>query len=743
MNKIIERIFPYLLCIPIFLPLVYMGGLFFPYITLKVLILRGLSFVLLSSFVWMVLNNYEFYWLRLRNKLTWTPAILLILQLLVSVFNPDFFHGFWSSFERGDGIMSFLAIVIYFYVFILYVDKDFIKRFFKLTVISTLLISAYALLQWVQKITGQNIPLIELSRGRVGGTFNNAAFLSSFLLLTIPLTFYAHKARLFRHKWPTLLALVLQLLTIFLASTRSALLAILVGGFLALVYKIFYGSRRVSKYSKISFVALLVVASLFFGFRTQLQESNIQTIKRVASISLTESTVASRLFLWKEITPYVLDKPLGYGAENIGPISNLVYDPSLIGEPWFDRSHNSFVDYAVQFGVLGLLLYLVLIGSLIKQGVGLHKEQDDLSGPILLVAVLYSVNNVFVFDTSLSLWMFLVILAISFVWNSDDEKDALYEFENTGFTGHILAAVILLAMIPVVITPLRANIHLVGAHGAMAEGDWDGFVEKIGKGYDLGTYADIEYGYNSYTWYVDNIIPDATEDQLESIYPAVYRILETNYEKYPDDNRTSIYFTHLLLEKPDGLPETEHLFMDVLNHTYELSPKRTETWFLEIQYLVKQADLVSAQEKELIYKEIIDVLSRYSEAVPLDAKPHFVSADVYREMGDVENTRISIEIGEDKYDGGDVEINSIATQYFISQENWPKAVSYIENTVEVLDNMIDPELAYDLAKLYFLSDDYEKSVAVYNALYLSNKDLVLSDSAFVESIQPFLSQYEK
>ena len=58
-----------------------------------------------------------------------------------------------------------------------------------------------------------------------------------------------------------------------------------------------------------------------------------------------------------------IEKPiLGWGQEGFNFVFNKYYDPRMYTqEPWFDRAHNTYLDWLIVGGALGLLSYLAII----------------------------------------------------------------------------------------------------------------------------------------------------------------------------------------------------------------------------------------------------------------------------------------------------------------------------------------------------------------------------------------------
>ncbi len=81
-----------------------------------------------------------------------------------------------------------------------------------------------------------------------------------------------------------------------------------------------------------------------------------------------EESTAARIIVWEASASAVRDRPLlGWGPENFNYALERHFDPRLfmdenLGEIWFERAHNVFVDTLVGSGLVGVLSF-VLLGS--------------------------------------------------------------------------------------------------------------------------------------------------------------------------------------------------------------------------------------------------------------------------------------------------------------------------------------------------------------------------------------------
>ncbi|MDO8576376.1 MAG: O-antigen ligase family protein [bacterium] len=756
MRQSIERVLGWLLLAPALLPLVYVDGLLYPFVAPKTLLFRALGIIVLAAFFYLALSGREFYWSRLRpssaqgfgrarNILSWIPAALLVVAYAASLVGVDFYHSFWSVYDRGDGLLTLTTAVVFFYGTLLYADRNFLPQLFKVVAWVATAVSAYVVLQWLGNISGINFALIEEARGRVGGTLGNAAFLAGYLGMTLWATLaVAGESRRF---WRKIYygSAALQFLAVVLAATRGTLLALLVVGFFTLVYLALKGNPstplgaggRTRKLARVGLAGLLVLAGLFFAFRVQLATSSFEPVRRVASISLTDGTVASRLFVWQHVFAEAMKKPfVGYGAENIEMIFDRVYDPSAILEQWFDRSHNAFLDYFVQFGVFGALLYAALIGALAYVGVTLFRRGEKYGVYLLLLTGTYAIQNFFVFDTAMTLWLLLATLSAALAYSSaqdvaNKEPSFALHVRTHPFVAYGIAGALLVLLYPVAIQPLRANLLLAQGYTYHVT-DVARAIAAFQKGLSFGTYADVEYGYQAYSMYTDQQQTMLVGQQRVDAYRYALETLTANFERYPYDARTATYLAHVLDSAPDGEPVDEAYLRSVLARAIELSPKRAQANYILANVPLKKGDLTTkVSERNQYYREAIGILEGYAARVPQFAEPRFITASLYVVVGDKASAKRWADEALPLYKGG-TDVARKALRYYIAVEDWPNVRRFLTDIVT--DNPTDYPILYDLAKAELLTGNRDRALQIVQELRLKAPGLVETDPVFLKSL---------
>jgi len=755
----LRQIFSLLLLVPAVLPFVYIGGVLYPYITPKMFLLQGIGIIELSIFAFLALKGEEFFYGRLRAKATWIPALLLIVACITSFFGIDFYRSFWGIFARGDGLLTLSVITAFFYLIILSAptppvvgaptsgvgaDRGFLERLVKIISAVSGLVAAIAILQWITTAFGGSSLFLPPVTGRIGSTFGNAAFLSGYLGMSLFVSLYALRSatgiwhRIFK------ISAILSVFAIIFAATRGAILALLIASIAALFFASWKGEGETKSNARYGLIALIVLAGLFFVFRANLSQSSFEPVRRIASISLSDGTVSSRLFVWSNILEETFQRPLlGYGAEHVAQLFDKVYDPSKILEQWFDRSHNAFLDYFAQYGVFGLALYIALIGAFSYCALRLYRREEfslTNAGFIFLLLILtYSVQNLFVFDTPFSLWLLYALFAFLIVKLSDTQAAPLLSREIPSAVPWIISPLIAILIVPAVIIPLYANIlltngylyHLIDVNRANA---------YFEKGLSLGTYADLEYGYQAYNMYTAHQVEQLKGQDLVTAYKYALSILTANLEKYPYDARTATYLGHVMDTAPYGVAVDDAFDRQVLNRAIELSPLRAQDWYMTANISLRKSDALPQGDvmKAKYLRDAIYVLEEYAQKEPSLPVPRYILATLYYKLGDTASAKKWADEAFPLYTTPDVSAASPAVKYYLAIGDWQSAARFLMDMVA--DNPNDYDMLYDLAKVTYLAGDPAAAERIVAQLRIVNPEILATDENFLAAITAYESR---
>ncbi len=740
MTDRLARIFPYLLIASAILPLVYVSGLVYPYVAPKTFLLQSIGIIALAIFAYLALSGRPFFYGRLQNWFSWIPLALLTVAYVSSVFGVDFYRSFWGLFDRGDSLLTSTVITIFFYLILISADRQLLERLVKTIAVVAGIVAGIAVLQWFTTTLGGKALFLPPVTGRIGSTLGNAAFLAGYLSMSLFIILLVLRDAVGVWRNVFKIAAVLSVLAILFAATRGTILALIVTGIVALAYVARSGEEKVRRGARYGLLALAVFAGIFFVFRAELAQVQFEPVSRIASISISDGTVASRLFVWQNVGTEALQRPWqGYGAEHIAHLFNKIYDPSNIVEQWFDRSHNAFLDYFVQYGIFGLGLYLALIGAFAVSAWRLYRNEApsilNYGFLFLLFITTYSVQNFFVFDTPHSLWLLYAMFASLLVLLDDSAESAL-QIRTPLFVSVSASVVILLAVIPTIVFPLYSNIlltkgyllHLVDVKKANA---------YFERGLAVNTYADLEYGYQAYDMYTAHQAVQLKGDDLVSAYQYALSLLTANFKKYPYDARTATYLGHVMDTAPPKIKIDDAFDREVLARAIELSPLRAQAWYMTANISLRKADVlpVGSKERESYYREAVRVLETYSEKEPTLPVPKYILATLYYALGDKVTAKKWADEALPLYTEIDIAAARPAVKYYIAIGDWRSAVRFLADLVE--DNPSDYDVLYDLAKVTYLAGDPTVALRIVEKLRKENPALLETDQNFLNAITAY------
>lgn len=724
----IDKIRHWALLAPGLIPLVYADIFFFPLVAPKAFFFRIAVTVALVAITLAALKGKELFWSRLKTWWAWIPGALLLVAYTTSLFGVDFYHSFWSLFDRSEGLVALTYIVAYTYLLLLSVTKDFMRKYFMLVAGVGSVVGLYTIIQWVDTASGINIPLILNADGRIGATIGNAAFLAGYLGLSFFITLIvAQESNKHEHWWIS--GAVIQIVAILLTATRGTILALVAAGGIALVYIALKNTGNLRKIGAIGLGALLMVAGSFLFFRESLQNVPFEPVARIASIGLEDATTASRLFVWENMFAKALEQPLtGYGAEHIDYVYNQFYNPQDIVEQWFDRAHNQYLDYLVQFGIFGLLLFLVFISGLVRSVAQIRKEDIFAGNMLALLLVTYLLQSFFVFDT-LNTWIVLFpLFVLGFIY--EDKK--VVGGRATKVSLVALSVFSLVGVWFTVAVPAYANLKL-GETYYYHVANIERSVAAARAGLSVNTFADLEYGYQLYAMYTDRQQHRLVGNNKVAAYNLAYETLKANTEKYPYDARTFVYLGHVIEARPDGVDYNREENISILNRAIALSPERSQAYYMLANVYITKANSSPVEDRENIFAKAISVLEEYKNVAPNIAEPHLVLAELYNVLGRTDEGKEEFVRGVELYDRGDGGDARRIAGYLLAQNRVEEALPYLEDANNLRKN--DYVVMLDLAKARLITGDPVGAAELVEIVQLEAPTLLEAEPLLIESLR--------
>ena len=453
-------------------PFIFIQKMMNPFIIPKITLFQSLAEIIV--FLWIGLS---FFYKEYRPKFTPLALSLFVLFLLLtlsSLFGVDPRLSFWSSEERGVGIV---ALWHFFFLFLSLVSlrKEIRwKNVWFLSVITSGLISLLTFFAF----SGSFLDKFFLNQGweRPGGPFGNPTFLAGYVLFNVFLVLWLLKEKGMKTwlKVALWVSLISGVLVIFKTQTRGDIIG-LFAGFLFLSFLLAVRKMRIEKRMLKNVWLWIVILIFLFGgtffFTRHLKVwSHIPGLDRLTSVSLTEGDLDYRFMAWGSGLQGFREKPiLGYGWENFNTAFSRHYNPNLLGtnfgETNWDKPHNILLEYLVMGGVLGLLAYLSVFVFLFYE---LIKSKEDFYfkaiGMSMIVA--YIVQNLVIFDTIGTYLMFFLVSAfISTRYLSLRDEETGSHSPSLKFSQGVLGLSLILALFPIYFLNIRTALAVHYEYG--------------------------------------------------------------------------------------------------------------------------------------------------------------------------------------------------------------------------------------------------------------------------------------
>ena len=464
----------------------------------------------------------------------------------------------------------------------------------------------------------QIIGLKTINQGgvRVDGTLGNAIYLAVYMLfhIFVATLFLWREWKSTILRWTYGLLILLQVFVLYHTATRGAILGLLGGLFVMAVLNIRNREDKVMRRGSLGIISGLTVLAIgFWLLRDTSLVKNSPVLTRFASISTEELKTGGRAFVWPIALEGIKEKPfLGWGQENFNYVFQKHYSPEMYNlEPWFDRAHNIFLDWAIAGGLIGLLsylaLYLALLLSIWKSSENWsYAEKSILTG---LVAA-YFFHNFFVFDHLISYILFFSLLA--YAHSKSDGKVFFGEkvFEEFKIKAIALPAASILLLVSLYFTnikPIIANVFLIEAFKSVqTPGEMVQVTEKFSKAYNasrLGRSEVVEHtASNSFTILTSDI---SMEDKNAFFAFAKEAVLEET-EDLKDEARYQLMSGSFL--STVGLLD-EALVR--LERARELMPDKQQIYFEIGAVYINKDDRKKALE---VFKQAYELAPGYIEA---------------------------------------------------------------------------------------------------------------------------------
>jgi O-antigen ligase/tetratricopeptide (TPR) repeat protein len=682
-----------------FIPFLVSGTFFFPFITTKAFAWRII--VEAVFFAWILLALLDSAYRPKKGWLLYSLFIFIAVIGLSDLFGVAPLKSFWSNAERMEGFISLLHLGMYFLAASSVFNADNWRRWWNISLTAAAIMSLYCFMQLMG--------VYDIHQGgvRVDGTLGNAAYLAVYMLIHIFIALYFFLREEKKNIKITYAALAfLYVVVLYYTATRGAILGLIGGLIIAATLSLFGGSSpRLKKYSIGYLVGIVVITLGFFALRNTSFVMGSPVLSRFSNISVSEIKTEGRSFVWPIALQGIKERPiLGWGQENFNYVFNEHYKPEMYRiEPWFDRAHNIFLDWAIAGGVLGLIAYLSLYAVLIYY-IWKRDPEFKRSDKVLLTGLIaaYFFHNLFVFDHLISYILFISLLAYVHS-RSDGERlfaDKKFDTESITNFGMPVALVLLVAMLYFVnVRPMMANATLISALQTMQTqgGDMSKAVEDFESAYDrsrLGRPEIVEQiASNASTIFQSNL---STEEK-NAFYTFATKAVEEQVREVPTDARYQI-----------------------VAGTYFMNAGKYDE---ALAYLTKANELIPG--KQLVYYQLATVyinkgdnargLEILKAAYELDknnleAETAYLVGAIYAGDRSLENS-LAQDIGEKSPNG--LQDDRIISAY-LSAKRYDRVITIF--TEKIKQNPSDPQGYINLAAVYLKAGDNNNAILTLERL---------------------------
>jgi len=592
MSNVLLKLIKFGIGLILFIPLYVNGSFFFPFIFPKIWLFQLITEIIFFFYIILAISDNRF-----RPKWNWifgAAVILTIILILTSFTGVDVFRSFWGNTERMSGVITWFHFVVFAIILagILKTEKEW-QKFFGITVFVSVLEFFYLLAQYF----GASWVWLP---GSQFGTIGNTDLLGTYAIFSAFFALYLWQNRetefpLVRNsvsniskKGFWIAAFFLNIGTLFIASSRGAILGFFAGILAYVIFNILEKKINIKVFAPIILI-LLLVYGIIFSFRNTDFVKNNRQLSRVTNVSLKDDTVQQRITEWGIAWDAFKARPIfGFGSNNYLYLHNAFLNPRVynLRETNFDRAHNAYLDYASMSGILGLLGYLFLIGTLFWF---FFKNKLWVLASLVIA---YAVQSFFVFDSPVSYIALFLTIGFAAYTRNTQHATRNNQIQNST-SSQVIAAVSIFYFIvsifliwQVSIKPAKANNEFVHAFNDSSLGPEEAF-NLYKKALAQETLGTTEFRNQYITWLQKNLGNFKPEEQMAVLDFGISE-LEKEIEDHP------MVFSYLNLGqlynyKARGLQDesTKREFFEkaanAYNQALELSPSRLEVYYSYLQ----------------------------------------------------------------------------------------------------------------------------------------------------------------
>jgi putative inorganic carbon (HCO3(-)) transporter len=339
----------------------------------KLLVMRLLSLIIILLLGCKIFTERSFSYKKCPfNILLFIYAGICILNTIFSIAPLTSLFGAASRFMGIFTVLNFLLLS--FFVFNFVSDAKEVRRFFIVSIITSVVLSFYGLVQYLgffKEVFHWSENPAERIFSTIGQANHFGAYVGMNILLGLFLFPHLRKGK---RKWLLAAGLGLMLLVVILTASRGAIiatvLAILTCAVIIIVRR-WEKVRLMFKKTTVKILLAILILAIVGGFAFgRIQE--LPLVERtVATINVfKEGSLPDRLSWWMSTLQMIHDRPLlGFGLATYSDAFNMYrrtdYKTAGPGDMQDtitpEAAHNEYLNMAATQGLIGLVAYLAMI----------------------------------------------------------------------------------------------------------------------------------------------------------------------------------------------------------------------------------------------------------------------------------------------------------------------------------------------------------------------------------------------
>lgn len=400
-----------------------------------IILLSGTSVITLA-WIMNAIKTKDFQFIT-RSPISYAILAILITQTIATIFSINPYTSFWGYYSRfHGGLLTTICYTIIYFAATKWLDKKSTLNIVKISVITSILIGLYAILErlginkdfWIQDV-----------QNRVFSTLGQPNWLAAYLIPNIFLTLYlGHTYKKFS-RYSIYLFSVLLIALIFTRS-RSGFIAFILS--YATYWALLVRQFNFTKFKKSLILYSLSLFSIFLLFGTPYTSTLSSLLTSGAPVNQSPVAPTSgtqldnggtesgdiRKIVWTGAIELIKGYPIvGTGPETFAytyywtrPVAhNLTSEWDFL----YNKAHNEYLNIGATTGLLGLLAYLawhfaILLSSLSKlpKSKKANKDQEDNLRqfyPVLGAGLVgFTVTNFFGFSVIPVYFLMLILTVI-------------------------------------------------------------------------------------------------------------------------------------------------------------------------------------------------------------------------------------------------------------------------------------------------------------------------------------------